>query len=158
MNRYAACLGDADPLVVIAHTPARIAELVSKWVPGAGERSLGPGKWTVREIISHLADCDLAFGFRLRQALAEPHFTVQPFDQDLWGARYAVYDLHSAMVAFSAFRNWNRRLIDSATPEDNARPVRHPEMGEMTFRTLVEIMAGHDLNHLAQFEKMDAAG
>jgi hypothetical protein len=110
----------------------------------------------VREILIHLADTELAFAFRLRQALAEPHHVVQPFDQDAWAARYGTYDAYSALMTFSAVRTWNRRLIETVAPGEFSKPVTHPERGAMTFRTLVETMAGHDLNHLRQIESIKA--
>ena len=65
----------------------------------------------------HLADCDLAFGFRYRQALGEEDHLVQPFDQDLWAKSYAVYDAHQAIQTFAVLRNWNLTLLRSVTPE-----------------------------------------
>jgi len=61
------------------------------------------------------------------------------------------------LATFSALRNWNLRLITAALPAAANRPVTHPEWGTITFLTLIETWAGHDLNHLAQLEKMAAA-
>jgi hypothetical protein len=47
-------------------------------------------------------------------------------------------------------------LIAAALPGSADRPVTHPERGTMTFRNLVETMAGHDLNHLGQLHKIVA--
>lgn len=157
MNPYASFLGTADPVQVIAETPGRVSELVRMLGLRGLERSLSPGKWSVREILAHLADCELAFAFRLRQTLAEPHHVMQPFDQDAWAKRYAAYDGHSALMTFIALRTWNRRLIETVTTEEFATPVSHPERGDMTFRTIVETMAGHDLNHLRQIETIASA-
>src|SRR5260370_13586478 len=117
-------------------------------------RRLAPGKWTTREILCHLADTEIAFSFRWRQALAEEHHTVQPFDQDLWAAHYASMPGEDALETFVALRRWNGLLLERLTPADWERPVTHPERGELTFRTMVEIMAGHSLNHLAHLARM----
>ena len=87
-----------------------------------------------------------------RQALAQDHHVIQPFDQELWAANYAGYDPQAAMMTFSCVRQWNLMLLRSVPAEAMAKPVLHPERGEMTFRELIETMAGHDLNHLAQLE------
>ena len=65
-----------------------------------------------------------------------------------------------ALATFSAVRRWNLMLIAAALPAAANRPVTHPERGLMTFQTLVDTMAGHDLNHLAQLQKLavSAAG
>ena len=119
-------------------------------------RSLAPGKWTVAEILCHLADTEIAFSFRWRQALAEENHVVQPFDQDHWARHYATMPGEQALQAFVALRRWNSILLDRLSPGDWERRVTHPERGELTFRTLVETMAGHDLNHLKQLEKIAA--
>jgi len=122
------------------------------------ERKPAPGKWNAREIVCHLADVEAVFAFRLRQTLAQPHYVIQPFDQDDWAARYDGYTVEDALDVFSAVRRWNIVLIENANADDFSRPVNHPERGDMTFQTLVETMAGHDLNHLAQIEAIAASG
>lgn len=116
------------------------------------ERSLAPGKWPARAIVCHLADCELAFAFRLRQALAEPHHVIQPLDQDAWAKPYGSLSADAALAAFSAVRQWNQALLDTVPPEQLSKKLSHPERGEMTFGVVVETMAGHDLNHLRQLE------
>ncbi len=156
MNPYASKLGERDPLSVIAGTAKELAGRISS-SPGMAERSPGPGKWSVRQIVCHLADTEIAFAFRLRQALAEPNHVIQPFDQDRWADHYDAYELPAALAFFSATRKWNLDLLASLSAEDFARPLSHPERGPMTFRTLVETMAGHDLNHLAQIAATETA-
>jgi len=116
------------------------------------ERSLAPGKWPARAIICHLADCETVFAFRLRQALAEPHYVIQPFDQDVWAKPYGSFSADAALAVFSTVRRWNQALLDTVTPEQFSKKLSHPERGEMTFQVVVETMAGHDLNHLGQLE------
>ena len=123
------------------------------------ERAAAPGKWSVRQILCHLADGEIAFAYRIRQTLAEPHHVIQPFDQDAWGRRYgsASLDARTALDAFSAARRWNVALLNSLAPADSSKPVTHPERGAMTLQTIVETMAGHDLNHLEQIENIAAS-
>ena len=115
-------------------------------------KSLAAGKWSAREILCHLADCEMVFAFRLRQTLAEDHHVIQPFDQEKWAAQYDCYDTRDALSTFHTVRNWNLALIRSLPPEALETTVTHPERGTITFRTIVETMAGHDINHLRQLE------
>jgi hypothetical protein len=142
---------------VIASTPAALASHVTTLGPAGLRRSLGPGKWPVSSILCHLADAELAFGFRLRQALAEPHHVIQPFDQDAWSNSYPSLDIGAALDTFSAVRRWNLAFIKTVPKESYSRPVTHPERGQMTFQVLLETMAGHDINHLHQIESIAAA-
>src|SRR5580658_105290 len=96
MNPYASHMGDKTPLDVISDTPRRLAQLVDTIGPERLEIPPAPGKWSVRDILSHLADGEIAFGFRLRQTLAEDHHLIQPFDQDLWAKGYSSCDARLA--------------------------------------------------------------
>ena len=134
------------------------AETLRKLSSALGERRMNepraPGKWSPREILIHLADCELAFGFRYRQALAEENHVVQPFDQDGWAKTYSAYDAAQALETFTTLRNWNLALLRTLSSEQMTRPVTHPERGKMIFRTLIETCAGHDINHIRQLEAM----
>jgi len=153
MNPYAAQLGSRDPLATIEETAGRLRVLMEKIGPDRIGQPIAPGKWSPREIACHLADCELAFSFRLRQALAEDGPVLQPFDQDRWADNYAAYSADAALAVFSAVRGWNVALVRSLPPEAFARKATHPERGDLTFQTIVETMAGHDLNHLGQLER-----
>jgi uncharacterized damage-inducible protein DinB len=152
MNPYASHLGDRAPLEVISETPRRLAQLVETIGPARLEVSPAPGKWSARDIISHLADAEIVFSFRLKQTLAEDHHVIQPFDQDLWAKSYPSCNTQLALAALSAVRAWNLALLQSVKLADLSKPVTHPERGTMTFQTIVETMAGHDRNHIQQIE------
>ncbi len=154
MNPYASFLGSRNPHEVIAATPGRLRELLDSIGDARAGQSPAPRKWSVREILCHLADCEIVFAFRFRQTLAEPHHVIQPFDQDVWAKNYAAYDAESALAVFTAVRGFNEKLIASLPPEAFSKPVSHPERGTMTFQTVVETMGAHDLNHLGQIEKI----
>lgn len=154
VNPYAGYIGELHPDEVIADTPKRITELVERLGPSGLERSYAPGKWSAREIVCRLADAEIAFAFRLRQTLAEPHHVIQPFDQDAWAHGYRSLPASAAAATFAAIRRWNLALIEAAGPGARAKPVSHPERGDMTFQTIVETMAGHDRNHLRQLDSI----
>jgi hypothetical protein len=156
MNPYATHLGDRDPIQTIAATPQKLESLLAGLGPEGAGKALAPGKWTVREILCHLADTELVFAVRLRHTLTEPHHVIQPFDQDQWAAVYAPFDARTALGVFAAVRNWNVNLVKTTPVGAFSKTVTHPERGDMTFRTIVETMAGHDLNHLAQIETIAA--
>jgi uncharacterized damage-inducible protein DinB len=156
LNPYASFLAGQDPRAVLAATPGLLHQAVRDLSPVQIQTPIAPGKWSPCQIVAHLADCELVFAFRLRQTLAELNPTLQPFDQDAWATRYAAYNLPSALELFRATRGWNLKLIGNASEADLAREVTHPERGTMTFQTIVETMAGHDLNHLAQLQHMNS--
>jgi hypothetical protein len=154
VNPYAKFL-DGRPLeVIIASTPQALSSLIRAIGPEESTTSPAPGKWSPAEIVCHLADCEIAFGFRLRQALAEDNHVIQPFDQEKWAATYPGIPAADALASFAALRKWNAALIARSLPAAADRTVTHPERGSMTFKTIVETMAGHDLNHLQQLQRL----
>ena len=147
---------DGRPLeTILAATPDAIAQVLDTLGPKQ-EQKPAPEKWSPAEIVSHLADCEIVFAFRLRQTLAEDAHTIQPFDQDKWAVQYPGIPAALALETFSAVRQWKLRLIQSVLPAAAGKTVTHPERGAMTFQTIVETMAGHDLNHLAQLRRLAA--
>ena len=159
LNPYAHNLAGQDARAILAGSPGLLHQACCELTPEQIEAPWAPGKWSPRQIAAHLADCELAFSFRLRQTLAghasEPA-VMQPFNQTAWATRYAAYDLPSALELYRAARAWNLKLIGSLSAADFTAPAFHPERGPMTFQTLIEIMAGHDLNHLAQIQHVAA--
>jgi hypothetical protein len=154
INPYAKFL-DGRPLeVILASTPAALTALIKTIGPERSTTPPAPGKWSATQIACHLADCEIAFAFRLRQTLAEVDHVIQPFDQEKWAVSYDGVAAGQALTTFAALRNWNLQLINSALPAAANRRVSHPERGEMTFKSIVETMAGHDLNHLTQIRKL----
>ncbi len=156
MNPYASFLGDRDPVEVIENTSRRLSEIVTKLPASNLEWRPAPGKWNAREILCHLADCEIAFAFRLRQTLAETNHVIQPFDQEKWAGMYGGLSTRAALSAFSSLREWDLALIQETSAEAMKKKVTHPERGDMTFRTIVETMAGHDLNHIVQLDAIVA--
>jgi hypothetical protein len=155
-NPYASFLGDRSAVEVIEETSRRLSEIVTKVSSSNLEWRPAPGKWNAREIICHLADCEIAFAFRLRQTLAETNHVIQPFDQEKWAGMYGGLSARGALSAFSSLREWDLALIQNTSAESMGKKVSHPERGDMTFRVIVETMAGHDLNHLKQLDAIAA--
>jgi hypothetical protein len=154
LNPYAIFLGERKPIEVISETSGVLENLSRKIGPARIGVAPAPGKWSPSEILCHLADCEIAFGFRLRQTLAEDNHVIQPFDQEKWAQTYGNLKTDEALATFSALRHWNLLLINGTLADFGSKPVTHPERGTMTFATIVETMAGHDLNHISQLERI----
>ena len=157
-NPYATFVGTREPREVVETTALELHRLAGRIGTARITAPRAPGKWSARDILAHLADCEIAFSYRIRQVLAEDHHVIQPFDQDKWAAPYAKMDANAALVLFEALRNWNVALFKTLTPEQFQRKTKHPERGEMTFQTIVETMGGHDLHHLKQLEELATLG
>jgi hypothetical protein len=150
---YEEKLGDRDPIEVMSKTPRELELLLEGLDAEQVERRPAPGKWNLREIVCHLADCELVWGWRLRYVYGEKGPAIQTFDQDSWAKIYKAYSLTDAIGTFASTRKWNLLFLSGLNPVDMQKSVTHPERGEETLWTVVKIAAGHDLNHLALVEK-----
>ena len=152
MNPYASHLEGRDPFAVIAETAQQLAKLVHSLDSKALDKAPAPGKWSIRQILTHLADCELVFGFRLRQTVAQDNHTVQPFDQDQWvnTFHYGDQDATQLIRAFTPIRRVNLELLQNVDRELFNKPAKHPVWGAITVGQLVIHLAAHDTNHLQQ--------
>jgi len=155
---YAQILGDRDPLDVLAETQKRIPAIAQALSPEGLKRSYAPGKWTAAQVLAHLADCEMAFGFRVRQIIADPELAIQTFDENRWARRYDRMEGLEAAQTFQALRAWNLSLFRLLDKEALNHEATHPERGPEKAETVIRIMAGHTLNHLAQLETILSAG
>lgn len=145
-----------DPLKVAAATPKRLERLI-KGMPAAKlHKRPAPGKWSVAEILAHLADGEIVRGWRMRQILGAPGTPIQPFDQDAWAAagHYEKRDPRKSLETFRAVREANLALLKSLTKEQWKQYGMHAERGQETIDHIARLDAGHDLNHLAQVERI----
>jgi uncharacterized damage-inducible protein DinB len=152
LNPYAPFLEGRPAFDVLKETAGRLTALVGGLSDEEWHHRPADGKWSIGEVVCHLADTEIVFAFRLRQAVAETAHVVQPMDQNRWAAAYASADFRAALQAFLALRAWNAAFVAALTPAQLHKTVTHPERGEMVVATIVETMAGHDRNHLAQVQ------
>src|SRR3981081_1968218 len=135
LNPYATYLNGKDPIPVLTSTAEHLQTLTANLTGAQINPPPPPRKWSICNIVSHLADCEIVFSFRLRQTLApaldQPHAIIQPFDQDAWAKRYAAYHLEQALALFNAARNWNLLFLTTVSQDDRHRLTTPPERGTM---------------------------
>jgi uncharacterized damage-inducible protein DinB len=145
-----------DPLKSQAAAAKRLAQLVKKAPASKLRKRPAPDKWSVAEILAHLADAEIITGWRLRSILAAPGTPVQAYDQDALAAarNYAKHDPRKSLQQFSAVRDANLALYKSLTPAQWKHHGMHAERGEESLERIARMMAGHDINHIVQIEKI----
>ena len=153
-NPYGKFVVGKDPLAMLEGHPRLISELAQEIGEAGLEKSYAAGKWSGRFILAHLADCEVAFGFRWRQVANSAGGVLQPFDQDAWARNYAKLEAKWALGAFITARLWNLEFLKTLPTEAFANSAMHPERGELTLQNLIEITAGHDVNHMEQLEML----
>jgi hypothetical protein len=145
-----------QPLQVQAATAKKIDRLI-KGVPTSKLRKRpAPDKWSVNDILAHLAETEIVGSFRVRMILGSPGTPIAAFDQDAWviSGHYEKRDPRKSLEQFRVVREANLALLKSLKPEQWKHYGIHSERGQETIAQIAKMFAGHDLNHIAQIEKI----
>ena len=145
---------DKEPLEVFESTPSAIAKTVRGLSDRQLQKSPRAGKWSIAEIVSHLADGEIVLGYRIRKVLAEPGAKIESYDQNKWAKdlHYEKMDCRERLVLFTAVRKANVKLLKSLRPAEWKRYGIHAERGKENIEKMLLLYAGHDMNHLKQIE------
>jgi tRNA-binding protein len=155
-DRMLALAGAADPIGVLGQTVPRIAFLIAactdtelRWTPT-------PDKWSIAQIVAHLADCEVVSAYRVRMILSAPGTAIQPFDQNAWARAldYQNLDAFGSLALFRVLRRSFLAIVHGLGDEALDRFGVHAERGRESIRHLLRLYAGHDINHLQQIERL----
>ena len=154
-----ALVGDRDPIEVMAQTPGAIRRATQDLADDAIRKPEQEGKWSILQVVRHLADVEIVIGFRLRKIMAEPESALPTIDQDSWSDtfQYNTGTLHQAIDDFEAVREINVRLLRNTDPSLFLRFGFHEERGKESAERTIALYAGHDLYHLSQIERIKEA-
>lgn len=152
MRRMKSYVGRQNPVKMQAGLPARLARAVRGLRPAQLKRRPRPGKWSIQEIVAHLADTELVYGFRMRMMLAQPGCPIQAYDQDLWAKNlgYRRLPMTKLLERVRLLRQENLRLLKSVPRAWWNRYGIHAERGRESVKRTLLLIAGHDVNHLNQ--------
>jgi hypothetical protein len=154
-DRILGYLGTRDPMRVLMATPRKLARLISSGSKRELARRPAVGKWSAQEIVAHLADAELAFGWRIRNVTVTPGVDLPWWDEHLWSEAldYSRTPAHASLAAFEAGRVANVGLLRRVPADVLARAHgMHAKRGRQTLQDFVVMEAAHDLNHLRQIE------
>lgn len=138
----------------------RGAELVAVAITGAAGPELdfksAPEKWSVRQIVAHLADAEAANVVRLRQVISEDNPTLVPFDQNAWAERtnYHKRKPSQALETMRQLRADNYELLKDLPPETYSRTATHTRRGQMTLLDMLRLFAEHAEKHAMQIRNV----
>jgi hypothetical protein len=147
-----------QPLKIQAASAKKLQRLLKGVSTAKLRKRPAPDKWSVAEIMAHLADSEIVTSFRLRQILGTPGSPIPAYDQDAWAkaCRYEKRDARKSLEIFGALREANLALLKSLSAEQWKHHGMHSERGPETVERLVALIAGHDLNHTQQIERIVA--
>ena len=152
--RIASYVEGREALAVLRATPARLAKAVA----GVSRRRLDAragGRWSAGEVLAHLSEIELLWGYRIRLILERDGVEIAGMDQEAW-ARNSGYDRmdpRESLNTFRALRRANLRLLEGLTPRQRRRHGKHSQFGRLTIDRISRLVAGHDVNHTRQIEE-----
>jgi uncharacterized damage-inducible protein DinB len=149
-------LNGKEPLSVQQETPKKLQKLIKPLSKAQLTRRPEPGKWSIAEILAHLADAELVGSWRMRLIIGNNGVPIQAFDQDVWAETfgYSRCDPKLSLETFRVLRENNLRMLKALPKQLWENYGMHQERGKETIAHIVRMFAGHDLNHLAQVEKI----
>lgn len=149
-------LGSRDPVEVMDQLLPWVADRIRGLDDSVLRRPEAPGKWSVIEVIQHLADSDLVFSYRLKMMLTEDRPPLQGYDQDGWAGvlRYRDVPLELALDQLRGVRAANLHLVRQLSPSQLERVGLHAERGPESAGFLLQLMGAHDLVHRRQIDRI----
>ena len=151
-----AMLGDREPLGVLDQLVPWLENRLANVDDATLRRPEAPDKWAPIEVVQHLADAELAVGWRVRIILTQDNPPLAGYDQDAFARdlRYREIPLAVAMGQLAGLRTANLRLYRTLPPAALQRAGVHTERGSESVAHIVRMMAGHDLVHRRQLERI----
>jgi len=149
-------LADRDPIDVMRKTSVSLARFLAELDPAQATQAEAPGKWSVRDVLQHLADSEIVWGCRMRMVIAQDRPALVGYDQDRWasGLGYGEADPTQALDLFRVLRRANLEILQRLTPTDRQRVGVHAERGEQALEHMIRLQAGHDLLHINQLKRI----
>jgi hypothetical protein len=156
ITRLSGLVGEREPLAVMAETPGRLERLVVGASPDELRWAASPGRWTIGQIAAHMADAEVVGAWRFRTVLAQDGVALQAYDQNAWASAFGYEDVPAAdsVSLFGTLRHATLKLLRRVDPARLRHAGLHAERGRESVEQLARMYAGHDLNHLAQIERL----
>jgi hypothetical protein len=156
IERLTGYVGARDPGTILSETPGYLRGLIEAATPRELSWSPSPDRWSVTQIVAHLADAEIVGAWRFRSILATDGIRLQAYDQDVWASafHYETTDPHASVALFAALRSSTLAVLRGVDPARLEHAGRHDERGRESVGHIMRMYAGHDLNHRSQIERL----
>jgi hypothetical protein len=156
IGRILGYVKEQDAIKVQRATAPRLRKAIQGLTPSQLKWRPDPAKWSIAEVIAHLADVEIVASWRLRSVIAENGITIQPFDQDAWASvfEYRKRDPKRSLETFRVLRENNLAMLKELPKQTWDNYGMHLERGKESVAHLARMFAGHDTNHILQVERI----
>ncbi len=145
-----------DAIKVQRNTAPKLKKAIQGLTPAQLRWRPEPAKWSIAEILAHLADAEVVASWRMRSVIGENGITIQPFDQDAWASvfEYQKRDAKLSLETFRVLRENNLAMLKEIPKQTWDNYGMHLERGKESIDHLTRMFAGHDTNHVLQVERI----
>ena len=149
-------VGDKDPMPILRDTHRQLAEAIEDLSLAQLRQPEKPGKWSIAQVLQHLADSEIVYAWRMRLILAQDRPPLTGYDQDRWAEHlhYEQEDPADSLALFGVLRQANLRLLDRLSTSEAQRVGVHVERGDESIEHIRRMYAGHDILHLRQIDRI----
>ena len=159
VDHMLALVGDRDPVALLAGGPDRLAQAASGLSETGARRAPGPGAWSPLQVLRHVADSEIVYGYRLRLVVAADRPAIPGYDPDAWADRLPYHHgtVADALADHAGARDTTVRWLRALDDDQWDRVGVHSERGDESVRRIATLLAAHDLAHAGQIERARAA-
>ncbi|TAK67066.1 MAG: hypothetical protein EPO24_00905 [Bacteroidetes bacterium] len=145
-----------DAFKLYSATPTRLQRAVKGLTVKQCATPPAKGKWSIAQIVAHLCDAEIVGGWRLRMIIAQSGTAIQAYDEKKWAAafRYEKINWKHSLELFATLRKSNVSILESITKAQWNHFGMHEERGKESVERIVQMYAGHDVNHVKQVESI----
>jgi uncharacterized damage-inducible protein DinB len=155
LNGIYSTYSNEELLNIYQKAPGKIKDSITGLSYDEVTREVVPAKWSIAEIVCHLADAELVASSRLRQTITQSDPDFAYYDEAVW-ARKLQYNKNSEdlilmhLELFKILRKINLKLFERLKKDDWQNIGYHPKRGPLSLRNLLELYADHGERHLEQ--------
>ena len=156
IHRIVGYVEGQDAMKVQRSTASKLKKSIQGLTPKQLKWRPEPTKWSIAEILAHLADAEIVASWRMRSVIGENGITIQPFDQNAWASafEYQKRDAKRSLELFRLLRENNLAMLNEIPQEKWEYYGMHLERGKESIAHLSRMFAGHDVNHVLQVERI----
>ncbi|MEO7192965.1 MAG: DinB family protein [Vicinamibacterales bacterium] len=154
---YAEYVGDRDPVEMLELSLEEYQTVLPGLTDEMWSRPLAAGKWTMRQVMVHVAQWEMIWAVRIRCAVWTPDYVMQSIEQDDLMFEAEVVDGPMACRAFDSVRRMNIAAAKGLTRTERRRAAQHAAIGTVRVDDLLVTLAGHSIHHLRQLQSASAA-
>ena len=141
----------------------QLPDQIESAVRGLNDQQLntpyGPGKWTPRQVVHHVADSHMNAFIRMKLVLAEDKPTLKPYNQEHWAEFHdaSAIPVASSLAIIRGVQDRMAIMLDQVKDSDWSRAAQHPERGQITLDDLLTLYSRHGEKHCGQITGLRAA-